>query len=282
VAVDSSGKIYVADSGNQRIQIFQSGVIDTDGDGIPDLTDNCPITPNSDQLDTDEDGVGDVCETPTNVTLDAEKDSFLRKGAKNTNEGDNTILMVQKAGNKRTLVSFDLSSYEEQQVSSATLKLYVTYNGGNWGKHNDRLIEVHKLLSNWTEGNGANFIPKNLDDDDEPTKNRGTGSGVTWECNTDSNISNKKTDCNPKWNGGKFASTISDSEIITSTTSGWIEFDVTDDVNSLLNGNPADNFGWMIKKSNENNSGRIAFASSENANSANRPQLVLEFGTISE
>ena len=33
-----------------------------DGDGAPDDTDNCPSVANSDQLDTDSDGVGDVCD----------------------------------------------------------------------------------------------------------------------------------------------------------------------------------------------------------------------------
>lgn len=33
-----------------------------DGDGVPDDTDNCPSVANSDQLDTDSDGVGDVCD----------------------------------------------------------------------------------------------------------------------------------------------------------------------------------------------------------------------------
>ena len=36
---------------------------DTDGDGIADVNDNCPATPNADQLDTDGDGVGDACDT---------------------------------------------------------------------------------------------------------------------------------------------------------------------------------------------------------------------------
>lgn len=36
---------------------------DQDGDGIADINDNCPAAPNPDQLDTDNDGAGDVCDT---------------------------------------------------------------------------------------------------------------------------------------------------------------------------------------------------------------------------
>ena len=212
------------------------------------------------------------------TTLTPSKDSFLRSGAKNTNEGANTILMVQHAGQKRTLISFNMSPYENKQVSSAILKLYVVYNGGNWGKGNDRMIEVHKLLSDWAEGNGANFVPTNADEDIEPTPNKGTGSGVTWNCATDTNISNKKADCTTQWSGANFSPTVTDSQVITSTTLGqWVEFDVTSDVNSFLDGNSSDNFGWLVKKTNEDNSGRVGFDSRESTDTVHIPQLVLAF-----
>lgn len=35
---------------------------DSDGDGVPDTQDNCPFTPNADQLDSDVDGEGDACD----------------------------------------------------------------------------------------------------------------------------------------------------------------------------------------------------------------------------
>jgi len=38
-----------------------NGNIDDDYDGVPDVTDNCPIVPNPDQLDTNGNGVGDAC-----------------------------------------------------------------------------------------------------------------------------------------------------------------------------------------------------------------------------
>lgn len=40
------------------------GTTDTDGDGVPDACDNCPNTPNADQMDSNGDGVGDACTPP--------------------------------------------------------------------------------------------------------------------------------------------------------------------------------------------------------------------------
>jgi PKD repeat protein len=43
---------------------------DIDKDTIPDSTDNCPMVPNYDQSDVDDDGVGDVCDTCTDTDGD--------------------------------------------------------------------------------------------------------------------------------------------------------------------------------------------------------------------
>jgi hypothetical protein len=71
---------------------------------------------------------------------------------------------------------------------------------------------------------------------------------------------------------------VSDSKIIkNSMVNQWLEFNVTSDVNSFLDGNPNDNYGWLIKKADETNSGLVGFASKENSNSSLAPQLVLTF-----
>jgi subtilisin family serine protease len=43
---------------------------DTDGDGSPDSTDNCPTISNPDQADIDSDGIGDACDICTDVDTD--------------------------------------------------------------------------------------------------------------------------------------------------------------------------------------------------------------------
>jgi hypothetical protein len=52
-----------ADDDDGDLEIDE-GCRDTDLDGVADVIDSCPRTPNADQLDADGDGVGDACASP--------------------------------------------------------------------------------------------------------------------------------------------------------------------------------------------------------------------------
>lgn len=202
------------------------------------------------------------------TTLSVEKDSYIMKDSPNMNQGANSNLKVQSIRQMRSVLSFDLSPFETIQVKSATLRVFASLNGLNWGS--GQTVEIHKLLTTWTEGNGFNA-------------NRGVGRGITWNCATDDNITNAVPNCSLRWNGGSYAVLPSDKRPVTNTTMGiWIEFNVTGDVNSFLDNNPGDNYGWLIKNTNEQNSGSITFVSKESTDVVHRPQLVLTFSQPTE
>jgi hypothetical protein len=63
---------------------------DSDGDSIPDDTDNCPTTANADQADTDADGQGDACDPDDDGDgiLDGADNCLLSVGAENDQADD--------------------------------------------------------------------------------------------------------------------------------------------------------------------------------------------------
>ena len=218
------------------------------------------------------------------LTLEPSKDSFLRSGSPDTNEGANKRLNIHRVGKRRAVIAFDLSTLNSQipageKVISADLQLFITNNNRFWSKKG-RPVGVHMLLEDWSEGNGANAkVPRFPDNDDEEErpvrKNRGTGAGVTWRCATDTDISNKKTDCTIKWRGGSFNSVPTDVATVTNNTTGSLSFDVTSDVQKFLAAT-FQNFGWLIKKTGASKAGGIWLASREA--SSNHPALNVTTG----
>ncbi len=69
----------IVDVRHTASHLYFDYAVDTDGDGVPNVDDNCPDTPNGpstdNQLDSDEDGIGDACDTcPNNPVIPGEDD----------------------------------------------------------------------------------------------------------------------------------------------------------------------------------------------------------------
>jgi len=161
-------------------------------------------------------------QTDKTAILYPAKDSFIREGVKNSNEGSNEVLRVMGTGptNNRAIIAFDQSQIETvldgKSLESATLKIFVVSNDGKWT--DGQTISIHELTANWIEGNGinapfANFI--------------GTQKGVNWNCTDGINCTN--------WDGGSYDLTPSDSVRITNEVDRlWIEFDVIRDIEAFV------------------------------------------------
>jgi hypothetical protein len=197
------------------------------------------------------------------LELTSTADAFLRDGNDNRNEGANPRLIIQDTGNRRGLVAFDeeaIADYvTEHGITSATLILSIAENGNNWGA-TGRTVDAHPLLTTFAEGNGKNAgVPAS-----EST--RGEGAGVTWNCATDTAIENQATDCDPQWNGGTYGAATAPGALHTNDLTGTVTWDVTEDI---LNGST----GWLIKKTLENQNGKVEYYSREGAAAAGNLQL---------
>ena len=269
------GRLYVANNGSDSVT-----VIDTVSRNILEvipLADNpisIVVTPDGNtlyvsRLDTNiVTVVGLEAPVPEPITLNVNQDSFLRGGNKNRNEGANPRLRIQATGNNRAVVDFDLTGIDHSSVAQATLTLTIAENANNWGPNDDRTVDAHPLLMDFAEGNGQNAgVPASV-------STRGTGQGLTWNCATDDDISNQQPDCNPEWDGGSFGSATAPSVIHANGLLGPVEWDVTSDV-------LAGATGWIIKKTNEGQTGKVFYYSREGATELSdptlAPQLFLEF-----
>ena len=206
---------------------------------------------------------------PSVLILSSSGDSFLKASADNTNEGANERLRLQSAGNNRAAVMFDLTGISTVGLQSATLILTIAETSNNWGA-SGRLVDAHRLLVDWTEGNGRNDVMVG-----GGPGFRGTGEGITWNCGKDLNIVNQSANCSPLWNGGNYAAATAAGVVHTNGFFGEVSWDVTADVLAGAN------FGWLIRKQNEGQNGQVRYYSKEGAafagNANLAPRLVLVY-----
>lgn len=181
-------------------------------------------------------------------------DTYLKKGTPNKNQGSETILRVRQSGPNRALVRFDQTDIENRvgagTLLSAKLRLTIVSNGNNWGSTGGE-VGVHRMTQTWTE------------------------YGATWNCPDDINTSNSSADC-AEWdmNGNTqfpFVVTPTATALQVNGQEGAVEWDVIADVQAFLAGTA--NHGWLVKKVEENQSGRMDYSSREGAFP---PELVLE------
>lgn len=202
------------------------------------------------------------------VTLYPTQDAYIMQGSKNENEGGSEILRLQSSGKNRAIIQFDQNEIEEaigdSQNFSVKLVYTITDNGNNWGNEG-RTIDLHRLTGEWLEGNGNGSY-------------RGEGSGATWNCGIDDNINNQANDCSSSWemtneSEWPFINNPSSATLIENNQEGEVQLDVTSDIQGFIN-NSYTNYGWLLKKTNEGQNGKVEFGSRETSNS---PRLVISF-----
>ncbi len=210
--------------------------------------------------------------TPVTATLDSSVDTYVRSGQDNRNVGGGEFMRIRADGDNRALVRFDQnviqSAIGSGTVLSAKLRLTIVDNGDNWGT-TGRTVDAHRLIADWTEGNGTE-------------NDRGTGPGATWSCAIDSLIQNQSKNCSAEteWEMGQpnnpsvhpWVQTPTNTQTITNNQTGIVEYDVTADVQSFLTG--TENFGWILKKTNEGQNGLVSFGTKE---STFVPQLIIKY-----
>lgn len=124
-----------------------SGCPDSDGDGLCDSEDNCPLVPNSDQSDLDEDGVGDVCDNcPFVYNPGQEDDGELGVGnaCRPLVQGPGSLFCFGCVAPPEQMLQedFDAVLNEEQWICGQAPSQIYGSGDGQWGELVDRVLEV--------------------------------------------------------------------------------------------------------------------------------------------
>lgn len=180
-------------------------------------------------------------------------DTYLKVGnnAQDTNFGSSTVIYIGSAidSTHRGLIKFDFSSIPSAAIlSSATLEIYMSAEGSDFA----RTIGIYRIIRSWVETQTTWNI---------------ASTGVNWGSPGGANTT---TDINPTAIGSKAMTTteavgFKSFVLNTATVQGWIN-------GSILN------YGMHLKNTSEaDESASWTFSSSNNATSANRPKLTLNY-----
>ncbi|MCB1054978.1 MAG: carboxypeptidase regulatory-like domain-containing protein [Acidobacteria bacterium] len=129
-----------------------------------------------------------------------------------------------------------------RNLLSARLEVDVVANGGGWGSGGE--VGLHRLvLTPWLEAEAS------------------------WDCAT-----GPAAGCEAAWEGGVFAA-ATDTVLHTDDLSGTVVFDALADAQDFQTG--TDDYGWLLKKSDEGTAGSVDYGSREGGSPA-RLELVFE------
>jgi hypothetical protein len=175
-------------------------------------------------------------------------DTYISSAAKDTNYGKLSTFATDSESSQllRSLVQFNLTSVPSQStVISAALNLYL-YN--NAGSQTD-VVEGHRLLRNWVEGNGSGK------------------TGVTWN-----QYASKQPWTTP---GGDYDPTIAGSFVASGT--GWKTMYLTPLVQSWVDGTVANQGVILLSPTGATPKSAKTYYSSDagNKNASQRPELNL-------
>ncbi len=161
----------------------------------------------------------------------------------------------------RGLLAFDLSALPAgATIVSAVLTLYCEYENAA----DDRVVGVHRALTQWFEG-AQNGAAPGAGEDGSNWNLRNANGSLAWAGGAGGAA------------GSDWTALATDTELITGV--GAFTWDVADDVQAWLD-EEADNYGWwLINVDGSTANSRKRFTSSDSGNAANRPKLAITYTT---
>ena len=123
-AIESFTYTMQDSTGAQSSASVTIGFQDSDSDGVTDMLDNCPATPNNNQADTDADNVGDACDSDVdnNGSLDIYTEFSITQGSHSGNYiyqdiANNPIISASLSSPTSETISYDWSGTDNALVA---------------------------------------------------------------------------------------------------------------------------------------------------------------------